>query len=196
MASVLTYGDATRLGVTAAAELFGWLRYPLGELHVITPTKRRPRAGITPHHRPNAPWGHIDFIPVTGPEQTILDCAHSITNEKLFKRIIRQAQANQDTTHAKLVAFASQSAGVRGVARLRAELQHGPSPTRSANEDRVLDLLRRNPTILPNHDIDGDEAPRPGPARALAGMPAPAGVARRSTSVRQHMTWSSGGVRR
>ena len=158
MASTLTFGRGTRLSDAPGAELFGWVRYPLKQLHVTTTTERDKRDGITPHHRARSTsWGYIDHIPVTGPEQTILDCAHTIENDTLFKRIIRQAQANKDTTHARLVAFTAQSAGVRGVARLRAELDHGPSPTRSANEDRVLDLLRSNPAILPNHLIEDDE---------------------------------------
>ena len=158
MASVLTFGPGTRLSDAPAAELHGWLRYPLRELHVTTTTERDKRDGITPHHRTKSTkWQHIDHIPVTSPEQTILDCAATITNDKLFRRIVRIAQAEKDTTHARLLVLTSQSAGVRGVARLRAELELGPSPTRSANEDEALALLRNPGTILPNHDIDGDE---------------------------------------
>jgi predicted transcriptional regulator of viral defense system len=158
MASVLTFGSGTRLSDSSAAELFGWLRYPLRELHVTTTTERAQRDGIKPHHRTRSTsWGHIDHIPVTGPEQTILDCAATIRSDKLFRRIVRQAQAEKTTSHTKLLLLTAQSAGVRGVARLRAELAHGPSPTRSAKEDDILDLLRSNPVILPNHDIDGDE---------------------------------------
>ena len=76
---------------------------------------------------------------------------------KLFRRIVRQAQAEKTTTHARLLLLSAQSTGVRGVARLKRELADGPSPTRSANEDRVLDLLRHGGPILTNHVIDGDE---------------------------------------
>ena len=158
MAAVLTFGAGTRLSDSCAAELYGWVRYPLGELHVTTPTERDKRDGITPHHRTRSTtWRYIDHIPVTGPEQTILDCAGTLTNDRLFRRIIRQAQAERTTTHARLILLTCQSAGVRGVARLRAELATGPSPTRSANEDQALALLRNPGTILPNHDINGDE---------------------------------------
>ena len=158
MAAVLTYGPGTRLSDSAAAELHGWLRFPLDELHVTTTTARRPRGGIKPHHRPGSTsWGRIDHIPVTGPEQTILDCASTIRSDKLFRRIVRLAQAEKATTHAKLLTFSARSAGVRGVARLRAELAHGPSPTRSANEDDALEILRNPGRILVNHDLDGDE---------------------------------------
>lgn len=158
MAATLTFGLGTRLSDSAAVELFGWLRYPLGRIHVTTPTRRHARDGITPHFRPRSTaWGVIDFIPVTSPEQTILDCASTMENDKLFKRIIRQAEAEKSTTHARLLLFSARNAGARGVSRLRRELAHGPSPARSANEDRVLDLLRSTGTILSNHDIDGDE---------------------------------------
>src|SRR4051794_29410811 len=36
MAATLTYGQGTRLSDATAAELYGWLRFPLGELHVTT----------------------------------------------------------------------------------------------------------------------------------------------------------------
>ncbi len=158
MASVLTFGAGTRLSDSAAAELYGWVRYPIGDLHVTTSTEHRPRDGITPHHRTRSTaWRRVEGIPVTGPEQTILDCAATLRNDKLFRRIIRQAQAERTTSHARLVLAAARSTGVRGVARLRRELVDGPSPTRSANEDRVLDLLRHSGTILTNHVIDGDE---------------------------------------
>lgn len=158
MASVLSFGPGTRLSDSAAVELFGWLRYPLGELHVTTVTRHRPRDGITPHFRPTSTaWGVIDNIPVTSPEQTILDCAATLDSDKLFKRIVRQAQAERVTTHAKLLLLSAKAIGARGVVRLRAELEQGASPTRSANEDRVLDLLRSTGTILANHDIAGDE---------------------------------------
>lgn len=158
MASTLTFGEGTRVSDSAAAELHGWVRYPLGELHVTTTTEHRPRDGIRPHHRTKSvDWGHIDHIPVTSPEQTILDCAGTVRSDKLFRRIVRLAQAEQATSHAKLLAFSARSVGVRGVARLRAELAEGPSPTRSANEDEVLAMLRGNPTLLPNHELFGEE---------------------------------------
>jgi hypothetical protein len=158
MASVLSFGPGTRLSDVAAAELCGWLRYPRNELHVTTTTERAPRDGITPHHRTRSKdWRRIDNIPVTSPEQTILDCAATLRSDKLFQRIVRQSQAEKATTHARLLVFNAQSAGIRGTARLRAELAEGPSPTRSGNEDDVLKLLRSSGTILPNHDIDGDE---------------------------------------
>lgn len=158
MASVLSFGAGTRVSDLAGAELHGWVRYPVGELHVTTTTERRSRDGIRAHHRTGSTGSdHIDHIPVTGPEQTILDCAGTVRNDRLFRRIVRLAQAEEATTHARLLLLSAQSVGVRGVARLKRELADGPSPTRSANEDRVLELLRHGNPILTNHRIDGDE---------------------------------------
>lgn len=50
MAATLTYGPGTKLSHGATVDLYGWLRYPLGGLHVTTPTKRPSRHGITAHH--------------------------------------------------------------------------------------------------------------------------------------------------
>ncbi len=158
MASVLTFGPGTRVSDSAAAELYGWIRYPLNELHVTTLTDHRPRQNLIPHCRSSSSeWRTVDHIPVTSPEQTILDCAATMKNDTLFRRIIRLAQAERATSHARLLLISARSAGVRGVSRLRTELAEGPSPTRSAGEDRVLDLLRHGGPILTNHVIDGDE---------------------------------------
>ena len=89
MASVLTFGEGTRLSDSAAVELFGW---------------------------------HVDQVPVTSPEQTILDCAATIRND----RIIRQAQAEQATNHVRLLLLCARSVGVRGVARPRRPDPHQP----------------------------------------------------------------------
>ena len=158
MASTLTFGEGTRLACSAAAELYGWLRYPLDELHVVTPTKRAPRDGIVPHHRSKGvQWRVVDGIPVTSPEQTILDCATVIRNDKAYRRIVRQAQVDELTSHARLLAFAAQNRGVRGVRRLKRELADGPSPTRSRFEDDVLDVFRKGGEPLPNHEFGDDE---------------------------------------
>ena len=158
MASVLTYGRGTALGASAAAELYDLLRYPLNEIHVVTLGYRRPRDGIVPHAHTNGfPWRFVDGIPVTSPEQTILDCATTIRNDKAYRRIVRKAQADGLTTHAKLLAFAASNPGRRGVARMKRELREGPSPTRSGFEDDVLEILRSGGEPLVNHVIDGDE---------------------------------------
>lgn len=158
MASVLTFGSGTRVSDVTAADLHGWVRFPTGELHVTAPTERRPREGIRPHRRTGSTeWGTIDHIPVTGPEQTLLDCAGTVRSDTLFQRIVRQAQAERATTHARLLLLCAGSAGVRGVARLRRELADGPTATRSANEDRVVNLLRNGGPMLTNYVIDGDE---------------------------------------
>jgi hypothetical protein len=158
MAAVLTFGAGTKLSHSAAAELYGLLRYPLREIHVTTLKKRLPRDGIVPHHRANGVnWRFIDGIPVTGPEQTVLDCATTVKSDRAYRRIVRQAQVDEATSHARLVAFAAMCRGQRGVARLKRELADGPSPTRSGFEDEVLDIFRTGGEPQPNVSIDGDE---------------------------------------
>jgi hypothetical protein len=158
MAAVLTFGPGTRLSHSPGAELYELLRYPLGELHVTTVVKREPRDGIVPHHRSSpVPWRYVDDIPVTSPEQTVLDCATTVINPKAYRRIIRQAQVDKLTTHARLLAFAARNGGQRGVRRMRRELRDGPSPTRSGFEDEVLEVLRSGEVPLPNEKVFGEE---------------------------------------
>ncbi len=158
MAAVLTFGEGTKLSHSAAAELYGLLRYPLNEIQVTTLKKRSPRDGIVPHHRADGVvWRFVDGIPVTGAEQTVLDCATTVKSDKAYRRIVRQAQVDELTSHARLVAFAAKSRGVRGVARLKRELADGPSPTRSGFEDEVLEVFRTGGEPLVNQVIGGDE---------------------------------------
>ena len=160
MAATLTFGPGAQLAASAALDLYGWLRYPLGDLFVLTPTPRKPREGITPIHRSKPGRSKfIDFIPVTGPEQTVLDCATTVRSDKAYRRIVRQAQVD-GTSHLSLLAFAEMNRGHRGVERLKRELRDGPSPTRSANEDEVLAIFRSGEAPIPNHrfapDLEGD----------------------------------------
>ena len=160
MAATLTFGPGAKLAANAAVDLYEWLRFPLGGLFVLTPTRRKPRDGIVPIHRSRpGPSKFIDLIPVTGPEQTVLDCATTVRSDRAYRRIVRQAQVDH-TSHARLVAFAAMNAGARGVQRLRRELAEGPSPTRSANEDEVLEVFRSGATPLVNHrfapDLEAD----------------------------------------
>jgi hypothetical protein len=125
---------------------------------VTTPREARSRKGITTHHRANGvAWRYVDHIPVTGPEQTILDCAGTIRSDKAYRRIVRQAQVDELTSHARLLAFAAQNKGQRGVARLKRELADGPSRTRSGFEDDVLEVFRTGGEPEHNYEIAGLE---------------------------------------
>ena len=93
---------------------------------------------------------------MTGPEQTVLDAAATIKSDKAYRRIVRQAQID-DTTHARLLALSAMRPGHRGVGRLKRELAEGPSRTRSANEDEVLEVFRHGGEPIPNVVIAGDE---------------------------------------
>ena len=157
MAATLSFGPGTQLAATAAVDLYGWLRYPLNDLFVLTTTPRRKRHGITPIYRSHpGPSTLIDHIPVTGPEQTVFDCATRVRSDKAYRRIVRQSQIDH-TTHARLLAFAAMHAGERGVRRMRRELAEGPSRTRSGNEDEILELFRHGGEPIPNAIVHGKE---------------------------------------
>jgi hypothetical protein len=157
MAATLSFGPGTKLAASAAVDLYGWLRFPLKKLFVLTATPRKPRDGITPIHRANpGPWKHIDHIPVTGPEQTVLDSALTVQSQTAYRRIVRQSQV-EHTTFAKLLAFAHINKGARGITRMRRELADGPSPTRSANEDEILEVFRRGGEPIPNAIVFEEE---------------------------------------
>ena len=157
MAATLSFGPRSQLAASAAVDLYGWLRYPLGELFVLTPTPRRSREGIITLHRAKpGRYKHLDFIRVTGPEQTVLDAASTVASDRAYRRVVRQAQID-DTTHARLLTFAALNRGARGVERMRRELAEGPSRTRSATEDEILEVFRHGGEPIPNAIVFGEE---------------------------------------
>lgn len=147
MAATLSYGRGAELSHSAAAELYELLRYPLGEIHVTTLRERRSRQGIIAHHRRSGSRARfVDGIPVTSPEQTVLDRAATVRNNKAYRRVVRQAQATGLTTHARLAALSARHRGARGVTRLKRELAHGPSPTRSATRSSRCSAMAETPS--------------------------------------------------
>ena len=100
-----------------------------------------------------------DGLWVTSPARTILDLA-AMTPPRALRRMVRQAQVEHRVNVRQLLELLTRSNGHRGVAKLRAAIADGPTPTRSELEDIVLDLIdsvtSERPEINARLRIDGE----------------------------------------
>jgi very-short-patch-repair endonuclease len=158
MAAVLAAGPGACLSHLAAAFVHSLIERARDPIDVTTPTWRKPRPRITLHTRTLEPQEVTlrHGIPTTTAERTLLDLATVLPPSKL-RRIVHQAEVQRTTTHAKLTSFLASQAGSPGAPDLRRLLDHGPAPTRSELEDRLLELLHDFPPHETNARIEGYE---------------------------------------
>jgi very-short-patch-repair endonuclease len=144
MAAVLAGGDRAVLSRWATAALAGLLRWDGRLVDVTTPySAPRARRGIHFHRARSLDprdTTRIRGIPTTTPARAILEIAPCLSDGRL-KRLVRQAQAERVATHRQFAETLQRANGHRATTRLAALLDHGPAPTRSTDEDVVLDLI-------------------------------------------------------
>jgi very-short-patch-repair endonuclease len=139
-------GDDAAISHVSAAVLHGFWPYKIPVVVDVTvPRELRSRRGIRVHQAASfAVTTHLD-IRVTTPVQTLFDLAATMRSDSAFRRVAHEAQVQEKVTVAQLRADLD---GLRprcpGAARLAAEIAHGPRPTRSSFEDRIVELLRRD----------------------------------------------------
>lgn len=81
-------------------------------------------------------------IPVTTPARTLIDLAAALTEAEL-RHAVRRAQGQRRVNVRQLLEVIGRLGPRRGSRRLSEAIATGPSPTRSALEDAVLDMLLR-----------------------------------------------------
>lgn len=104
------------------------------------------RRGIRPHRvvRLEAEdLTEVEGIPTTTPARTLLDLAGVVTGRELEQALARALREGL-TTAEHLASLLARRPGVRGIRALRSLLEAGNDPalTRSAAEERVLELVR------------------------------------------------------
>ncbi len=160
-AAVLVCGHEAVLAAYAAAAHLGLLRWEERDIDVLVPRSAgRGVAGIRARRSrldPEDVWVR-DGIRVTSPARTILDVAASMASRPL-RRMVRQAQAEQQVNVRQLLDVVRRCPRHRGAARLREIIADGPTPTRSELEDLALDLLDGagipRPTVNARLRLDG-----------------------------------------
>src|SRR4051794_25405956 len=141
MAAVLACGKGAALSHRSAAALWAIRPTSRAAIEVTTPRKLRPRGELLPHCAalPADEVTTLDGIPVTTPARTLLDLAGVLSRSPL-ERALDEAEVLRLEGPAELL---RRHPGHRGAATLRTLLLHprSPTPTRSALEERFLELV-------------------------------------------------------
>ncbi|KAA0273329.1 MAG: DUF559 domain-containing protein [Acidobacteria bacterium] len=146
MAAVLFGGPGTVLGHRAAGSEWD-LRHWRGAPSIITPTPRRPIAGIEIHHSvlPADERTVLDGIPITTWPHTLLDLATILDHDALV-RALNEAEARRLSDPLSLAALLDRHRGRRGAGALRRALDDGAAcrgVTRGELEERFAAFVRR-----------------------------------------------------
>jgi len=162
-AAVLACGDGAVLSHFSAAALWGFIawddrRHPEATVVGSAPRKRR---GLTIRRArtldPRDATSRHD-IPVTTPARALLEVAGSL-DDRWLRRAVREAQSQHWTNVRQIADVLTRANGYRGAARVAAIVASGPAPTRSVNEDVVLDLVLRggleHPDVNHRRSLDG-----------------------------------------
>jgi very-short-patch-repair endonuclease len=151
MAAVLAAGKGAALcGLSAAVYWQAWRR-KVSEIHVLVPRDHRPHPGFvvhtTRHIYPSDITEH-DGIPVTTMARTLVDLTDTLTTHQLANVIHEAAFRNRFNCQATYAAMARAN-GRRNLARLAQALKAEGPGTRSALEDRFLELIDEQPRVNP-----------------------------------------------
>lgn len=157
MAAVLACGEGAVISHQTAADAWDLLASASPRIHVTVPSSagRKGHHDVVIHRRPHLPAASKTErgpLPITTPEQTLLDIALT-TKPNRLRKAIDQADHRRLIDHAILAGLAaSRQAGAKN---LRAALQQPPAPTRSEFEDAFLDLCATHeiPRPLINHPV-------------------------------------------
>lgn len=164
-AALLACGPAAVLSHLTAGVLWDLLPDRGGEIHVTTPARRRPPAGVRLHRATALEAARRQGLPVTTPIRTLLDLAATADPAQLA-RALNEAQVRRLIS---VDALLSAAAGRRGALSLHAALTESPGFTRSRAERLLLGLVRRAELPRPrtNVRLEGFEVDAHWPDRRL-----------------------------
>ncbi|MBE2315002.1 DUF559 domain-containing protein [Solirubrobacter sp. CPCC 204708] len=162
MAAVLACGEGAALAHLSLAELLRLSRWPAEAPHVIVPRRHRPVEGITLHHclgLDPRDLTVINGIPATTVARMLVDLGATHTehqvayviNQAAFRRVFDR----EATLRARARAHGHPGTGV--LARALALYESGSAGTKSALEDRFLELMADQPAPLVNTEHLGYE---------------------------------------
>jgi very-short-patch-repair endonuclease len=157
MAAVLACGEFAVLSHRSAAAAWELLPDDHGTVHVtVVDGIPRRRRGIRAHRSAlvRAEVAYLQRIPITSLERTLLDLAADAPTSTL-ERAFEDARRRRLVTNRSLDAATTRAAGRPGAPALRALLQgeRGPAFTRSAAEERLVELIRAADLPRPEHNV-------------------------------------------
>jgi Protein of unknown function (DUF559) len=138
-AAVLACGPGAALSHGSALTLWGFQRRWETPLHVAVATQRR-LPGLVIHRSRTLTRADVRRqlgIRVTSPARTLLDCAPTLTSQRLT-RAVNDALRSPYMNHAQLADVVARCPGHRGATRLRTFVAVSGGPTRSEFEDLFL----------------------------------------------------------
>ncbi len=162
LAAVYAIGEDAFLDDVSAAHVWGfWPYLKDGDpVHVLVARQIRPRAGI--RVRAVSEIDRRDTtkrygIPVVTPARALLGMAATLHSDKALRRAVHEAEVQRWITHRKLQKQIERSPDSAAAKRLAEIIAPGPTPTRSGDEDEVVELIRRHglPRHLTNTGIPG-----------------------------------------
>jgi predicted transcriptional regulator of viral defense system len=158
LAAVLAIGDDAVLDDMSAGYIWGFWKRLTEPIHVAVPRKLRSRPGIRVHvRRLDARDTTIrSGIPIVSVAHALLSMATTLYSDKALRRAIHEAEVQRLVTHPWLRAQITRYPG-RAADRLARLIEPGPLPTRSGDEDEVVEMLLRHgfPRPLTNTRIPG-----------------------------------------
>jgi very-short-patch-repair endonuclease len=160
LAAVMTCGPGAALSHAAAAALWEIRGTAATRIDVSVPVGggRRARRGLRIHRRPALESTTKDGIPVTTVAWTLFDLA-ATRPQRALERAIDQAEIQDLLDLPSLAALVCAHPGRAGAAKLRAALNEPTALTRSALEERMLEICRRHglPAPRTNSIVEGFE---------------------------------------
>ena len=161
-AAVLAGGETAVLSHFASAADSGFIAWDYRRLPEVTAVGTgRTRPGLIIHRARSLDPRDVTRrggIPITTPARALLEVAGSLDDRRL-RRAVREVQALKLATVDQIADVLSRANGHRGAGRIAAIIATGPAPTRSINEDLVLDLVLdaglEHPRVNPRRSVDG-----------------------------------------
>ncbi len=148
LAAVYAIGEDAFLDDMSAAHLWDFWPYlkDSDPVHVLVARQIRPRAGI--RVRAVSEIDRRDTtkrygIPVVTPARALLSMAATLHSDKALRRAVHEAEMQHWITHHELQRQIEGSPVTAASKRLAAIIAPGPTPTRSGDEDEIVELLRR-----------------------------------------------------
>jgi very-short-patch-repair endonuclease len=158
MAAVLACGPGSAISHLSAAALWEIAECPARRVDVTAPDKRSHRGIVVHRTRRLTDVTTRNNIPVTTLARTLVDLASTL-DDRALTRALNEARIKHGLRYASLQRMLAALPTRKGTARLRVLLDPGDAPTRSALEDRFLELVARHGLPRPevNQHVAGYE---------------------------------------
>ena len=154
LAAVFAIGEDAYLDDVSAAHLWGfWPYLKDGDpVHVLVPRRMRSRPGIAVRAVEAIDvrdTSRCHGIPILTPARALLGMAVTLRSDKALRRAVHEAEVRKRVDLGQIRRQIERAGDTAAARRLAVVIAPGPTPTRSGDEDEIVELLRRHD--LPHH---------------------------------------------